>query len=126
MLWHAATLLREHRGDGHVGALLTNGVDGCAAHVLAVAAGAATREVLQPNRGLTDGEWAAAATTVEGREAELREQVEATTDQLARQPLEVLGEAAVNRLIEVATPLARRIVDQGGLPVPNPIGVPAP
>jgi hypothetical protein len=27
-LWHAATILREQRGDGHVAALLTAGVDG--------------------------------------------------------------------------------------------------
>jgi hypothetical protein len=27
-LWHAATTLREHRGDGHVAALLTAGDDG--------------------------------------------------------------------------------------------------
>jgi len=33
-LWHAANLLREHRGDGHVAALLTAGIGGLEAHVL--------------------------------------------------------------------------------------------
>jgi hypothetical protein len=33
-LWHAATLLREHRGDGHVAALVTAGIGGTEAHVL--------------------------------------------------------------------------------------------
>ena len=33
-LWHAATLLREHRGDGHVAALVTEGIGGTEAHVL--------------------------------------------------------------------------------------------
>ena len=33
-LWHAATLLREHRGDGHNAALLTHGIGGTEAHVL--------------------------------------------------------------------------------------------
>src|SRR5437660_8652322 len=33
-LWHGANLLREHRGDGHVAALLTEGVGGTEAHVL--------------------------------------------------------------------------------------------
>lgn len=33
-LWHAATLLREHRGDGHNAALLTYGVGGLESHVL--------------------------------------------------------------------------------------------
>jgi len=33
-LWHAATLLREHRGDGHVAALVTAGVGRTECHVL--------------------------------------------------------------------------------------------
>ena len=33
-LWHAATLLREHRGDGHVAALIAAGIGGTEAHVL--------------------------------------------------------------------------------------------
>lgn len=37
LLWHAATLLREHRGDGHVSALVGEQVDGCEANVLSAA-----------------------------------------------------------------------------------------
>src|SRR5262245_8462468 len=33
-LWHAATMLREHRGDGHVAALVAEGIGGTEAHVL--------------------------------------------------------------------------------------------
>ena len=33
-LWHAATLLREHRGDGHNAALVAEGICGTQAHVL--------------------------------------------------------------------------------------------
>src|SRR5688500_1016940 len=33
-LWHGANLLREHRGDGHIAALLTTGIGGTEAHVL--------------------------------------------------------------------------------------------
>jgi hypothetical protein len=33
-LWHAATLLREHRGDGHIAALVAEGIGGTQAHVL--------------------------------------------------------------------------------------------
>src|SRR5262249_59069960 len=32
--FHAASLLREHRGDGHIAALMTEGVGGLEAHVL--------------------------------------------------------------------------------------------
>jgi hypothetical protein len=34
-VWQACTTLREHRGDGHVAALLTHGLDGLEAHLLA-------------------------------------------------------------------------------------------
>ena len=47
VLWHAATLLREHRGDGHVAALLTAGLDGCVA---------SPREV-RPLRNLLPPSW---------------------------------------------------------------------
>ena len=33
-LWHAATLLREHRGDGHIAALVGEGIGGTESHVL--------------------------------------------------------------------------------------------
>ncbi|QGN32025.1 MarR family transcriptional regulator [Microlunatus sp. Gsoil 973] len=33
-LWHAATLLREHRGDGHNAALMAYGIGGPESHVL--------------------------------------------------------------------------------------------
>jgi hypothetical protein len=33
-LWHAATLLREHRGDGHRAALVAEAIGGTEAHVL--------------------------------------------------------------------------------------------
>ena len=55
-LWHAATLLREHRGDGHVAALVAADLDGCQANVLAVAAGPNTAERMQQVRGWTDDE----------------------------------------------------------------------
>ena len=33
-LWHALTLLREHRGDGHIAALVAEGVGGLESHML--------------------------------------------------------------------------------------------
>ncbi len=54
-LWHAATLLREHRGDGHIAALVAAGIGGTEAHVLhALSEGIARGEVRQdppPPRG---------------------------------------------------------------------------
>jgi len=123
VLWHAATVLREHRGDGHVAALVSEGVSGCAAHVIAAASGASTRQLLQASRGWTDDEWDAAAATVAGRELELRAAVEARTDALAWPPLQSLGDDGLGRLIELAAPIAARIMGGGEIPVPNPIGL---
>jgi hypothetical protein len=137
-LWHAATLLREHRGDGHVAALTAAGLDGCEAHVALAATGRVTRATLQDNRKWSDDEWAAAEArlvdrgwldgagnlTEEGRAR--HQQVEDTTDTLAAGPWEHLGPERTARLLEMLTPLARTITERGGVPVPNPVGVPAP
>lgn len=137
-LRHAATLLREFRGDGHSAALLVGGLDGCEAHVTQAASGAAPREVLQPNRGWSDEERAAAearlrrrgwlemaeALTVDGRAG--REAVEAHTDALAVPPWRRLGDPASARLLTLVRPLSAVIVEQGGIPVPNPTRIPWP
>ena len=56
-LWHAATVLREHRGDGHVAALVAAGLDGRQALVTMAATGAVPREMLQAARGWDDDAW---------------------------------------------------------------------
>jgi hypothetical protein len=68
-LWHAATVLREHRGDGHIAALVAAGIDGCEALVLrcAVDPAGVDRARLQAVRGWTDEEWDAAAGRLVGR-----------------------------------------------------------
>ena len=59
-LWQAATVLREHRGDGHFAAMATADIDGC--EVLVLRCGLdMRREDLQPIRGWTDEQWDAAA-----------------------------------------------------------------
>jgi helix-turn-helix protein len=137
-LWHAATLLREHRGDGHVAALTAAGLDGCEAHVALVATGRVTRATLQDNRKWSDEEWAAAEARLRGRgwldaaaqftkDGRARhQQVEDTTDALAAAPWEHLGPERTARLLELLGPLAHTIAERGGVPVPNPVGVPAP
>lgn len=136
-LWHAATLLREHRGDGHVVANVAAGLDGLQANITFVATGAVPRDRLQAARGWTDDEWHAAearltergwmvagSLTTTGRAG--RQQVEDLTDELAASPWAELGPDDTTRLHELVMPLARRIVDGGGIPFPNPIGVPPP
>jgi hypothetical protein len=134
-LWHAATLLREYRGDGHVAALLAGGIDGCEAHVTLVGAGGAPREAIQPHRGWSDVEWAAAEARLQlrgwlddtgrltnaGQSARLH--VEARTDALAERPWAALGAAGCARLRELVFPLSDAIVRAGDLPTPNPLGL---
>jgi hypothetical protein len=101
-----------------------------------VAAGALSREVLQPNRGWTDDDWADATArlrergwldeddlvTDAGRTA--RREIERRTDELALSPWRVLGDDGAERLAELARPIVRQVVEGGAFPVPNPIGVP--
>jgi len=138
VLWQAATCLREHRGDGHVAALMAAGLDGCQAHLTLAGTGTIPRDVLQHNRGWSDDDWTRAAEqltargwldaahrlTEEGRAA--RQAIEDRTDELASSPWKQLGEHRAERLSELLRPLARGVVSAGGVPVPNPIGVPDP
>lgn len=135
-LWHAATILREHRGDGHVMANVVHGVSGLASHVLLSAAGTTPRESLQPFRGWTDEEWTAETEALREqgwmdvgltqRGAAVRRSVEQMTDDLAAGPWAEFGAPDLARLQELVGGLSRQIVERDGIPVPNPMGVPWP
>jgi hypothetical protein len=134
-LWWAATLLREHRGDGHVAALLAHDIDGLEAHVLLVGTGRVPRELMQAARSWSDEEWAAAERRLQVRGlagpdgltdegAALRRRVEEVTDDLATGPWHRLGEERTRQLAEVLTPLRDRVLQTGRIPFFNPIGLP--
>ena len=137
-LWHACTLLREHRGDGHVAALTTYSLDGCEANVLLVADGRTNRELQQRFRGWSDDDWDGAAERLAQRgwlddESELtqtghevREQVEAMTDLLASEPAERLGDDRVGDLLDGLSGLDGMILAGGDMTFPNPMGMPRP
>ncbi|ADI06053.1 hypothetical protein SBI_02932 [Streptomyces bingchenggensis BCW-1] len=134
-LWHATTVLREHRGDGHVAALVAAGLDGCETLTLRAAVDLPRAE-LQPKRGWTDEQWQAAehrlldrgllapdgSATDAGRET-LRT-VEAATDRAAERPWQTLGPDGAADLVRLLTPLA--VACGSALRFPNPIGVPEP
>jgi Helix-turn-helix family len=65
-LWQAATVLREHRGDGHFAALTAADIDGCEAVALRCLMDM-KRENLQPVRGWTDEAWDDALTRLAAR-----------------------------------------------------------
>jgi hypothetical protein len=136
--WLAATILREHRGDGHVLAGVGAGLRGIDATITFVATGAITREIIQPTRGWSDDDWQQSVRRLHARGlvdrdgrltktgGALRREVEDLTDRLAAAPVERLGETGVRRAIELAAPLSRHLMDTGVVPVPNPIGAPRP
>jgi len=133
-LWQATTVLREHRGDGHVAALVTEGLDGCEALVLRCALDT-RRETLQPYRGWTDGEWDAAkarlvdrgwltsdgALSTEGRRR--HSALEAATDLAAARVWSAFHRAELDELATALRPISTAC--RAELPSLNPIGLPA-
>ena len=121
-LWHAANMLREHRGDGHIVALVSEGIGGTEAHVLsALDMGvypaesfgrihhlprARLAEVMDGlrERGLLD---ASGRFTDAGRA--VKDRVELLTDTLAEAPYDVLEAPELDRLTEALEPLSRRL-----------------
>jgi len=125
VLWHAQTLLREFRGDGHVATLVAAGIGGIEALILYVASGQADERFLRVSRGWRRDAWAAAVDRLRDRgllDAEgtltdsgraLRVEVEATTDRLAAPAYDVLGDEDCVRLAELTRPLSRTLVKAG-------------
>jgi hypothetical protein len=133
VLWHAATILREHRGDGHIAALLATGLDPIESLVSFAAIGAAPREVFH-SRGWTNQEWDAAAERLCGRGlltddgkattagVALRDEVERITDELAAAPWSVLGSDA-DRFIQLIAPFTITVATSGLLPTRSTLGI---
>ena len=117
-LFHAASLLREHRGDGHIAALMTECVGGLESHVLLAldmgmpaerfgrthhlpaAQLAAVIDGLRDRGLIGDDGWLSA----QGRA--VRQRVEALTDELAATPYEVLEPVELDELVATLEPLA--------------------
>lgn len=121
-LWHAANMLREHRGDGHIAALVTERIGGLEAHVLSALdqgihpaesfgrihhlPAALLAEVMGGlrERGLVD---AAGYLTASGRA--VKDRVEALTDALAEAPYEGLTAGELDELAGLLEPVAVRL-----------------
>jgi hypothetical protein len=125
-LWHAADMLREHRGDGHIAACMAEGVGGTESHVLsaldmgihpaetfgrihhlptarlaAVMDGLRARDLIDASGHFTDA----------GRAA--KERIEAVTDRLAAVPYDGLTPDELDELIAVIEPVAAILVASG-------------
>ena len=125
-LWHSATMLREHRADGHVAALVGARIGGTEAHVLsalehgihppesfgrlhhlpkkrlaAVMAGLRERGLVDTDGRFTDA----------GRETKHR--IEALTDELAAPPYDALSPAELDELVAELEPITATLVAAG-------------
>jgi hypothetical protein len=123
VLWHAQTLLREYRGDGHIAMLLTEGLDGLGALITHAATGSISAEALRTSRAWSEDEWAAGedharaqgwlepgprlALSEDGKRR--RQSIEDRTDELAIFPYEAIGADGCNRLAELAAPLSAAV-----------------
>ncbi|MFE0193895.1 hypothetical protein [Streptomyces sp. NPDC059008] len=127
--WHAATLLREHRGDGHLLALLDAELDGLEALVSHTASGRGmSYRGVMATRGWAEEDWQAAQERLRTRgllDAEgelteagvqLRKDLEVRTDRLDRAPYEHLGAEGVARLTELATGFTTTAMNAGAFP----------
>ncbi len=126
-LWHAITLLREYRGDGHIACLVEAGLDGLDALVLHAASGEVPRVALQRTRHWGDDAWAAAVTRLADRGivdgegaftdtgAALRQAIEDKTDDLAMAPWRAIGQEACDELRALVRPLSKAVVANSGL-----------
>src|ERR1700742_4203018 len=122
-LWHSATMLREHRCDGHIAAPVGASVGGTEAHVLS----ALEMGIYPPEsfgrihhlpkkrlaevmdglreRGLVDRE---SRFTDAGRET--KQHIEAVTDELAVPPYEALAPAELDELVVELEPITATVV----------------
>ena len=136
-LWHAATCLREHRGDGHVAALTASGLDGVEALVLFAASEGLPDELFLAARGWSEEEWAGAAGRLRARGLlaargistdgrQLRRSVEAMTDHQAERAYSGLDAPEARELVDVLVPVTRAVHTSGVIAYPNPMGLPAP
>ena len=121
-LFHAASLLREHRGDGHIAALMVEGVGGLEAHALfalhmdmpantfgrihhlPAAQLAAVTDGMRDRGLIGDDGW----LSEEGRA--VKERVESLTDDLAAKPYESLVPGELNELLAILEPFARLLL----------------
>ncbi|HEX4819022.1 MAG TPA: hypothetical protein VFV00_02355 [Acidimicrobiales bacterium] len=122
VLWHALSLIREFRGDGHIACLVTEGLDAVEALITHAASGAVPRAALQATRAWDDDAWEAGIERLADRGlvtedgsftdagAAQRQRIEDQTDVLALPAWNALGEDGCNELRELVRPWSRAIV----------------
>jgi hypothetical protein len=132
-LWQVAGTLREHRGDGHVIALVSLGIAGLTTLVLRAGVDLDATS-MKKARGWTDEEWESEAVRLVHRGllgpdhritpagSDLLRRAEELTNRLATGPWENLDDAALLEVARRLAPVAHAVTAL--MPQPNPIGMP--
>ena len=120
VLWHAQTLLREYRGDAHVAALLTAGLNGLDSLITHAAAGPVRAETLRKTRSWSEAEWQQgieslrergwltgdAEPTFTSEGAARRAEIESTTDRNSLAPYARIGDDACAEIRTLTAPFS--------------------
>jgi Helix-turn-helix family len=121
-LFYAASLVREHRGDGHIAALMVEGIGGLEAHVLAALDLGMPAEKFGRIHHLPAAQLSALVDGMKARGLvaddggftpagrETKQRIEELTDDLAVAPYLILDAAEVDELIAALEPLAAALV----------------
>jgi hypothetical protein len=129
VMWHAVSLLREYRGDGHTCALACAGLSGIEALVTHTATGKAfTPQFARASRGWSQDEWDSAVSglaargLLDGQGAltpagqALRAQIEDQTDRLAAPPWQYLGQERTEDVVRIGKAMTRAVLTAGAFP----------
>jgi len=121
VLWHAQSILREFRGDGHIALLVAHGLSGIEALVTHGATDEVPATLLQATRGWSDEAWRLGADTLRVRGwlergeplrftdwgAAQRQAIEDGTDELASVPYAALGDDGCSELRAIVRPWSK-------------------
>jgi hypothetical protein len=137
MVWHAARLLREHRGDGHISALVVEGLGRVDALVVHAAMLPMFGDGLRRSRRWSMDDWNTSIAslrrrgwltdddtltfTPEGKAR--REWIEDRTNELAALAFDPIGPAGIERLIELGKNYTQAL-ETGGLGSTLRTGIP--
>jgi hypothetical protein len=128
-LWHACTILREHRGDGHLAACVAAGLTGLEANILTELRVGWDPLAYTATRGWSPEAMEAATQALVGRSLvaggaltdegnRLRDGIEQTTDRLMQPVVDAIGDELPG-LVKQLDGWSQRIIDHGWFP-PDP------
>jgi hypothetical protein len=121
-LFHAASLLREHRGDGHIAALMVESVGRLEAHVLLALDMNMPAEKFGRIHHLPAAQLASVIDGMRGRGLigddgwlseqghAVKQRVESLTDDLAARPYACLEPGELHELMDALEPLTARLL----------------